>query len=65
MSGYVCDSCGKTHAGLPLSWRMVQLDLNAPPEAFVSSREGKLCTVGDDYFILANIAVSTALTIRV
>ncbi len=39
---------------------MVQPDLDVPPEAFVFSREGELCTVGDDYFILANIHLPLA-----
>lgn len=55
LNKFVCGSCGDTHSALPLSWRMVRPDLNEPPEAFIFSREGELCTVGDDYFILANI----------
>jgi hypothetical protein len=55
MSEYVCASCGIGHRQVPLSWRMVRPDLEVPLEAFMFSRDGELCRVGTDCFILANI----------
>jgi hypothetical protein len=52
---FICAGCGERHDNLPMAYRMQRPDINPKDKVFEFFRDGELCTVGDDHFILSNL----------
>jgi hypothetical protein len=52
---YQCAYCGELHDDLPLSYKFDKPGLDPQGNRFEYSRDGELCAIGTNRFILANI----------
>jgi hypothetical protein len=52
---YECSCCGERHAGLPMGYRLEVPAVDPGENEFELAREGELCSIGGNHYILANI----------
>jgi hypothetical protein len=57
--GFVCHECGKRHDGLPMAYRADVPSVTSSDRPKFE-RDGELCLIGDDRFILANLDLPVA-----